>query len=162
MVAGFFTLCGVAATLWFNSKQRRAEAEERARQREEDYREWYTRTLFEKRLAAVQEGYAWLMRLNAAINLAGPGQPGLEENADLRRICAEARQWYDRNALYLYDDLPSASAFIGLTNAAFQYATSTRPVSGIWQLFSKAEALIKGRAKEMLDVERKRGTNNGR
>jgi hypothetical protein len=134
MVAGFFTLCGVAGTLWFNSKQRRAEAEERARQREEDYREWYTRTLFERRFQAVQQAFAWWRRLHEAVARAsGDEDPNSGENQSLREVATQAREWYYNNSFCLEhpslsEMRPGLSKFLGLTESALTWAGGRRDI----------------------------------
>lgn len=149
-------IAGLGFSFWNSSRERA----QRLAEREEDYREWYSRTLFEKRLGAVQEAYAWWMRLNAAISRAGPGQRDLPENAELGSISAEARQWYDRNALYMYDTLPSQSSFVGLVNAAFRYAVSARGEERIGQALEEAYAEIRSRADQLLKTERERTTSD--
>lgn len=60
LIAGGIGRLSLLATLGFNLWSSSRERQERLAEREQDYREWYRRTLFEKRLAAVQEAYEWL------------------------------------------------------------------------------------------------------
>ena len=117
-ITGLTTVLVGIVGLAFNFRNSQEERKERRIERRDDYQEWYRRNLFERRLTAVQEAYSWLMRLNVALNRADPRQPDSEANEELRQIAHQARTWYDANVLYLHDNLPASSPWIGLTNAA--------------------------------------------
>jgi hypothetical protein len=159
LITGGIGFLSLMATLGFNLWSSSRERRHRLAEREQDYGEWYRRTLFEKRLVAVQEAYKWLMRFNVAMNNADPDQPDCDANADLRRICDEARKWYDENVLYIYDGLPGQSSFVGLINAAYAHACG-RAHADHWKMFIEAESLIKGRAGRLLEVERAASRNS--
>jgi hypothetical protein len=107
---------GVVAGLGFNFWNSSSERKQRLKERTEDAREWYKRTLFERRVGAAQEAYMWIMRLNrwANVYLADKSD---ESSNTLRQTCLDAREWYDSKAVFLYDDLPTATEFIGLINS---------------------------------------------
>ena len=121
--------------------------------KKEDNREWYKRTLFEKRLAVVQEAYGWLMRLNTGLNLANPTTPEAPENQELLRIAHEAREWYDNEAMLLYDDLPSASSFVGLMNKAGLLAVGKLDVSmRVWDDYEQVSQMVRERLRRLLEL----------
>ncbi|MBI4297787.1 MAG: hypothetical protein HY676_04580 [Chloroflexi bacterium] len=159
LIGGFIVLLGSLINLWFNDRARKADQQQRATERRDDYQEWYKRTLFEKRLTGVQQAYAWLMKLNVAISRANPQQPDSAENVDLKRLAEEARDWYDHNALFLEDGLPGVSPFIGLTNAASLYASGRAELIRIWDHFIEADKMVKQRATE-LGLVRLRGEHD--
>jgi hypothetical protein len=103
----------------------------------EERKEWYRRTLLEKRLTAVQEGYAWLMRLNRAHDLAGNAK------ADVSAVAREARKWYDSNCLFLEDCLPKSSSFIGATNSVGK--------NGFFDNLISAEDLLRKRVRWLFE-----------
>ena len=156
ITGGTTALVGVAG-LAFNFFSSGAERRQRLAEREQDYKEWYRRTLFEKRLVAVQEAYKWLMQLNAAINGASPSAPDSEANRHLRDISSQTRAWYDQNVLYVYDALPNVSSFIGLTNEAYAYGSGRGQNLRIWDTFGQVEAVIRQRAEELLKAQTARG-----
>ncbi|MDP2948814.1 MAG: hypothetical protein Q8P22_04685 [Chloroflexota bacterium] len=127
---GFVGIAGLALNLWNSSRERQL----RLAEHREDYREWYRRTLFEDRLRAVREGYAWLMRLNRALSRADQG---------LDQMCLECREWWDNNAVFLYDDLPRKSEFIGFLNDPHGSGS-----------FMRAEAEVRDRLRQILATER--------
>ena len=114
--------------------------------RQEDYREWYRRTLFEKQLSAVQEGYAWLMRLNHAMNQPEASTPGSTQNrvvADLKR---QAEEWYNTNCVLLEDTVPISSNFIGAVSAA--------GTNLFWKMFGDAQKSLRERVNQLRESER--------
>jgi hypothetical protein len=114
LITGGIGLLTVLITQFFNVKSRRDDREEREAERREERRRWYRRTLFDKRFVAAQEAYAWIMKLN---RYASQAARGAKEDSDaLRAACVEAREWYDNNAAFLYDNFPRASQFIGFVN----------------------------------------------
>ena len=155
-ITGVVGLAGLGLNFWNSWRER----DQRLAERREDYRDWYRRTLFEKRVTAAQEGYRWLMRLNGAMNIASPTDPACQANQELRQLCLDAREWYDSNALFLYDALPKRSSFIGLTNAAGVYAQCvTKNDLRIWDSHAKATQEIRDRLQELLSAERGRRSN---
>ena len=125
IVAGGVT----ALNLAFNFAMTRKAAGDRRAERTEDHREWYRRTLFERRLAAVQEAHAWMARLRdgvALVNLATGGEEDSEElrqrRTELSDSAQRARTWWNENNLFLTDELQRVSSFVGLTSTARQYA----------------------------------------
>jgi len=94
---GFVGIAGLALNLWNSSRERQL----RLAEHREDYREWYRRTLFEKRLEAIQEGRRHLSRLWYAMY-----HPyGQRRNTPI----GEAVEWYERNILYLHGEMPDKS-----------------------------------------------------
>ena len=150
LITGFFGAFGIAATLWFNSQSRKAELEQRSRERKEDHKEWYRRTLFEDRLRAVREGYAWLMRLNRALSRPNADSSDSEDNQRLDQMLLDCREWWHSNAVFLYDDLPTASEFIGFLNDP-----------GGSGSFMRAEAEIRDRLRQILATERNDRSGGG-
>ncbi|MCH8052408.1 MAG: hypothetical protein IIC86_10370 [Chloroflexi bacterium] len=106
-------VAGLLLNVWTQQQERRQRSKERA----EDRKEWYGKVLFERRVDATQEAYKWIIRLHryGRVHLTNSDE---ESSAKLRETCLEAREWYDSKAVFLYDDLPRASEFIGLINAA--------------------------------------------
>ena len=101
LITGGVGLLSLFITLWFNARTRKDDLQQRAIERREDYREWYRRTLFEKRLEALQEGKRHLSKLYDAMYhpyLAGGKIP-----------IGEAVEWYERNILYLHGEMPDKS-----------------------------------------------------
>lgn len=137
------TVITALGTLWINrrfeAKRIQAEIAERQRIRLEDNAEWYERALFEKRLAAHQEAYSWLVQLNHAINRAEDG----ETSKQLYDLAEEARRWYDDHALAFLDGLPSASHFLGAINSAQQWARGQREDLPIWDLQEDAMKAVR-------------------
>jgi hypothetical protein len=147
ITTGVIGIAGLVFNFWNSSSERR----QRLAEREQDYREWYRRTVFEKRLAAVQEAYQWIMRFNVAITEADASQPDSPKNEELRMLCKDAREWYDRNTVFLHGGLPHASEFIGLINTALAHANGQQ--FNVWKSFIAAEKDIKARVDELLSVE---------
>ena len=150
IVASAFNLASSVLSRRFNLADRAA-----------DHREWYRRTLFEKRLAAAQEAYSWLMRLNEAANFANPITPESEPNKALMQFCRQARQWYDGNCLFLEDTLPSSSGFIKVTNMAAAYAAGADIAKALppFQAIIEEERALRERVNQLLEAERQ---SNGR
>jgi hypothetical protein len=117
-----------------------------AEDREVEHREWYRRTLFEKRLGAVQEGYAWLMRLNRATSQPEARTQGSPQNHIVADLSQQAREWYDTNCVFLEDTVPQSSHFMGATNAA--------GTDLFWKMCIEAEKDLRGRLRELLESER--------
>jgi hypothetical protein len=117
-----------------------------SKNRADDRIEWYRRTLFEKRLDAIQEGYHWLMRLNRATSQPQARTPGSEQNQAVARMSQEAREWYDSNCVFLEDAVPSSSNFIGALNAA--------GTDQFWKMCIDAEKDLRYRFQELFKGER--------
>ena len=97
LTSGVLGVASLAFSFWNSSSERR----QRLSERREDNREWYRRTLFEKRLEAIQEGRRHLSKLWRAMYhplLAGGKIP-----------IGEALEWYERNILYLHGEMPDKS-----------------------------------------------------
>ena len=112
------TIAGVIVASAFNLASsilnRRFAAEDQGTER----REWYRRTLFEKRLNTIQDGYHWLMQLNRATSQPEARVQGSEQNRAVAALSQQAREWYDTNCVFLEDAVPKSSNFIGALNAA--------------------------------------------
>lgn len=99
--------------------ERRAEIEARQQEQQADRREWYKRLLFERRLQAVAEAYGWAIEINRLVNQVASSTPKDDSLAsELAETIVKGRAWYDSNAIYLNDGLPTSSNFIGVINSA--------------------------------------------
>jgi len=117
IASGVLGVTSLAFSFWNSSSER----SQRLNERKEDHREWYKRTLFEKRLEVAQEAYAWWRRLSEAVARAsGNPDPVNAERAVVREVAQQARDWYDKNSLCL--ERPGPSEFVGLTNSALVWA----------------------------------------
>jgi hypothetical protein len=97
IASGVLGVTSLAFSFWNSSSERR----QRLNERKEDHREWYRRTLFRKRLEAIQEGRRHLSKLWYAMY-----HPyGQRRNTPI----GEALEWYDRNILYLHGEMPDKS-----------------------------------------------------
>ena len=157
VTSGIIGLASLAFNFWNSSSERK----QRESEREEEYRQWYKRTLFEKRLDAVQEGYRWVMKFNVAITRADASQPSSLENDELRSVCKEAREWYDRSTIFLHDGLPGSSEFIGLINSAAAHANGQQIVD-VWSKVIAAGKELEARADRLLSVEHSIGGGTSR
>lgn len=146
-------LLTLSVTLWFNYRSQSKQQEGRLKERREDYREWYSRTLFEKRLAAAQKAYTWVMKFNVAITKADPQNPESEGSKALRQTSEEAREWYNNNSIYLHDDLPGSSEFISLANHAYDYGSGRTAHLNIWKAFKEADKMIRERVIRLFEME---------
>ncbi len=102
-VTGLVGFAGLAFSFWNSSRER----ELRLTERREDYREWYKRTLFEKRLDALREMSLEARRLFFAVNNLS--------SDDVARRFAEADDWYSRNRVLL--DQECTDGFLEFLNA---------------------------------------------
>jgi hypothetical protein len=119
VVSGLIGIASLGFSFW-NSH---AERQQHLAEREQEYQEWYRRTLFERRLQAAQQAYAWWTRLNQAVAAAGHrGEPEARENDTVRQFGRKAREWYDDNSFYLDDPEARLSVFVGLTNCAVSWS----------------------------------------
>jgi len=125
ITTGVIGIAGLVFNFWNSSSERR----QRLAEREQDYREWYRRTVFEKRLRAAQEAYAWWRQLNVAVAEAYDNDdPNSEKRKSVRDLAERAREWYDGNSLYLEGELTGESLFVGLTNSAHAWARGQRDI----------------------------------
>jgi ABC-type transport system involved in cytochrome bd biosynthesis fused ATPase/permease subunit len=122
--------------------------------RQADHREWYRRTLFEKQLSAVQEGYHWLMRLNRATSQPEARVQGSEQNRAVANLSEQAREWYDATSVFLEDAVASPSTFIAAVSAA--------GTDLFWKMLIEAEKDLRGRLKQLLESERESKNKGGR
>ena len=159
MVAGGVT----ALNLAFNFAMTRKAAGDRRTERTEDHREWYRRTMFEKRLTTVQEASEWLGKLHRGIDevrRAGAVQAGSNamtaEAGELSSLAEDARAWHDGNTLFLHDDLPGASSFVGLTTNTLTFAHGRKTPDDAWRSYDKTEAELRERAKSLMALEAER------
>jgi hypothetical protein len=106
-------------------------------------------------LAAVQEAYGWLMKMNAAAN-AIDHQPTQEEVKEADRIARAARDWYDLNVLYLHGDLPTASSFLGVTNILVPYLRQRESHLDFWTIHQEAMSFVRRRAEMLLRTDHRR------
>ncbi len=149
LIAGAIGVLNLGVTLWFNKRTRQIDLEARARERSEDNREWYRRALFEKRLQVLQEAYEWLMKINRALNLSEPKNPQAPWTLTLKQTCFDAREWYDRRAVLMYDGLPESSEFVGLINSAAEYSVDNEG-QGVWSSYERASKEVRRRLDEIL------------
>jgi len=129
------------ATLWFNFWNSSREREHRLAEREQDNRELYRRTMFEKRLEAIQEAKRWLNRLWEG--MYGP-------DADDRGVpIGQAVDWYDKNVVSIHIELPDKSPL-----GTFLYDTEwAMAQGGEWpkvEAWRKANEFILQAAREVL------------
>ena len=158
-ISGGLVALGSALNLWFNHRIEQARLSAQADESAHERADWYRRALFERRLAAVQQGHVWLLELNRLLNqvLTDGKDPDSEEASELLRAATEARDWYDDNALYLYDELPDGSPFVGLTSTARLVARGRHDDAHIWRLHGEASDQLKERARELLAAEARPG-----
>ena len=142
-----------ALNLAFTFGMRWRERADRKNEREADDREWYRRTMFEKRVYASQEEHSWLLKLRNAGSGINWKDPAAERNERLRTVSREARPWWDLNALLLDSELPESSWFVGTCNAAFELARGEEK-SGFWQDLHKADIGSRERARTLMSAER--------
>ena len=109
----------------FRQAERHAEIEARRDEQLSERTEWYRRLLFERRLKAVSEAYGWAMELNQLRNLGSEDGRNWLEIVDK---CKQAREWYNANAVYLNDGLPTASNFIAVLNSANDFSINYHSV----------------------------------
>lgn len=92
------------ATLGFNFWNSSSERKQRESERREVNREWYRRTLFDRRLEALQEGKRWLNQLSDAMY-----NPFLADDSKVR--IGEALDWYGKKLVYIHGEMPDKSPF---------------------------------------------------
>lgn len=142
LITGGVGLFSLLLTLWFNARSRQHDLEQRGAERHEDYREWYRRTLFERRLEAIQEGGRHLSKLWNAMY-----HPYLEGG---KIPIGEAVEWYERNILYLHGEMPDKSPV-----GRFLYGTEWRLMEGDEvpdeAQWAKANDFLKREADDLLE-----------
>ena len=148
------TIAGVVVASAFNLASSVLNRRSAAADREADHREWYRRTLFEKRLNAIQEGYHWLMQLNRATSQPEARVQGSEQNRSVANLSEQAREWYDACCVFLEDAVPGSSTFIGALNAA--------GTDLFWKMCIEAEKDLRERLKQLLESERESKSKGGR
>jgi len=152
LITGGIGFLSLLATLGFNLWSSLRERQQRLAERQQDYHEWYRRTLFEKRLKTAQEAYSWWRRLNEAVARAsGNEDPNTGENEAVRELATQAREWYDNNSLCLGS--PGPSHFVGLTNSALAWAGGRREVN-IQKSLNEVYDWIRNLADRLLQSER--------
>jgi hypothetical protein len=143
---------GVVASLGFNFWNASSERTQRLKEREEDRREWYKRTLFEKRLLAVQAAYAWWRRM-MEVTHPDPRNPDPDAESKAAEDAAiEARRWYDDNSIYLEGFVSHASDFVGMTNAVRGWVIGVRDES-VGKALDDALQAIKNLGNRLLSSE---------
>ena len=158
LISGLLSLCVVVANLYWTKRTGDAERASRAAERKEDRDEWYRRTMFEKRLATVQEASRRLSEMQTLIVKVNSRGATHEDSDDmtaageeLNEVAAEAWTWYEGNALYLNDTSPWASAFTALSLSAMIHARGgSQDETDILESLKKAVAEIKGRADDLI------------
>ena len=139
IASGVLGVASLAFNFWNSSSERK----QRLKDRKEDHREWYRRTLFEKRLEAIQEGRRHLYKLwDAMYNpyLAGGKIP-----------IGEAIEWYDRNVVYLHGEMPDESPvgrFLYGTEWLLMEGEEPLPDEAKW---TAANDFLKRKANELLE-----------
>ncbi len=153
----------VIVNLYWNYRTAAAEQVSRAVERQENRREWYRQTLFEKRLSAVQEAHAWSARLRDGVALVNQARGGEEDSHELRQRRTElsdsakrARAWWDENNLFLTDELQRVSSFVGLTNTALQCAGGRVEGLDIKGSFREVAEDLGARTKSVMSLEEER------
>ncbi|MDP2663725.1 MAG: hypothetical protein Q8R28_23665, partial [Dehalococcoidia bacterium] len=153
VIASVSSLLVLIVTQCFNLRSQSKQLSERRKERHDDNREWYRRTVFEARLKAAQEAYGWTIRLSGGINSASPAVPDSENNEALRQLCRQATDWYASNAINLYDGLPERSSFVGLINEAAMFSrggfTKEMPGPDVWRSYGEAIKEIQDRVQAL-------------
>ncbi len=149
MVAGGVTVLN----LGFNLLMARKAAGDRRAERSEDHREWYRRTLFEKRVLASQEAHVWLHKLGHSANRIDWNNPTADTNAELRRVSKDAREWYDLNALLLHNEIPESASFVAVCNSALELSLGEKK-SVFWEVLRAADEENRTRADALMLSER--------
>jgi hypothetical protein len=147
ITSGVLGVASLAFSFWNSSSERR----QRLKDRREDNKEWYRRTLFERRLEVIHEASQWLDPLKDAIQDAIQPDPELTDNPGLFLLntAEKARQWYGKNFLYIHGGMPRECAFGGFLLAVYSYARGYggMPEGKLWQ---EASDLLKQKALELL------------
>ena len=153
LISGGLVLLGSVVNAMFNSRMETKRLRARADEARAERADWYRRSLFERRLAAVQKAHGWVLEIYRAVNLVVSvgAAPDSEEASELRSIATEARAWYDDDSVYLYDELPESSGFVGFTNTALMVARG-RHVDDIWDRHSEIDSVLRDRARELFAV----------
>jgi hypothetical protein len=138
LTSGVLGVASLGFNFWNSSSERR----QRLKDRGEDNREWYRRTLFEKRLEAIQEGGRWLNKLYNAM---------YHPLADSRKApIGEALEWYERNILYLHGEMPDKSPVARFLYNVEWSLMEEEPIPGEDQ-WVEALDFLKRKANELLE-----------
>ena len=159
IVAGGVT----ALNLAFNYAMTRKGAGDRRVERAEDHREWYRRTLFEKRLSAVQEAHGWLMELRDGASQVGRARSEkhgstdfTQADRDLEASARNARSWWNKNNVSLEGVPRRASNFVGVTTTARGYASGHYSRSELEKSFGELEEELQARADALMALGEER------
>ena len=153
ITSGVLGVASLGFNFWNSSSERR----QRLKDRREDNREWYRRTLFEKRLQAVQQASRWLAQIKEAIwpdpDLVGDPGPRLLNTVE------DAREWYAKNFVYVHGGMPNECPFAAFLLAAYWHARGYADIPDD-SLLQGASDLVKQKALEVLEAlweSKKRG-----
>ncbi len=153
-IAGFFAV-GLALLGQRNARsllgdERKNRADEAAVER----REWYRRTVYDRRLTATQEASTWLSKINVLLNRAKPGDTTDAATLELLALCRDTRAWYDANRIMLEDGLPTSSSFVGLLNQLHEYAVrgQTPGIPSPWTAFLEVDKALRTRVDDLLGL----------
>ena len=150
LISGGFVALSTVANLFFNYRLDRARLRARDSELRIERADWYRRTLFERRLEAVQRAHGWVLDLYRALNFLPDGaEPDSPEATEVWRIATDARSWYDENVLYLFGELVPGSSFVGFMNTAQLRARGQERLD-VWQKHQEADDEIKACAAELL------------
>ena len=156
LISGGFVALSTVANLCFNYRLEKARLKDRASERAAEHFEWYRRHVFERRLEAVRRAHRWLMDIRRALAALGSNDPQSEAAAELRTLAREARDWYDDNAIYFQDGLPTVSRFVGVTNVAMDYGASLdrNAVFSPYSILDEADREVRERAHALMESVR--------
>jgi hypothetical protein len=149
LIGGGIGLVSLLISLWFNAQTRKDDLRQRATERREDYTEWYRRTLFERRLVAVQEANLWLQKLKEAMGDIDPSA-GRKATGRLLVVVEQADQWLGKNAVYLYGGRRESSALASVLFAARGVARGDS--IDFWDAQQKASSELASVEDELLAV----------
>ena len=144
ITSGVLGLAGLGFNFWNSSSERK----HRLNERREDSREWYRRTLFERRVAAVHEAASWLMELQVA------GEPHTQvtrDSAVLASTAERALQWYFKNCFYIhgggFQECPVGKLFVAVYDHTRGYGEL--PNETLW---GDAGRFVDQKATELLEA----------
>jgi hypothetical protein len=141
LIGGGIGLLSLTINLFFNSRARKEERAEREAERRAQDREWYRRTLFDKRIAALQQAKVWLNRLSDV--MYNP------ESASHIVPIDEALDWYQSNILFIHGEMPEVSpvgSFLYSTKAMLDIGDEM-PDESMWD---EASRFVRRKANELV------------